>query len=56
MWYERCFKKTIKDMSRFEWGKVQFYDFVWSIIVKRLHLDLTLKQSVKDLEAEMFGS
>ena len=35
---------------------MQFSEFVWSIIVKRLHLDLTLKQSTKVLEAEMFGS
>ena len=35
---------------------MQFSKFVWFIIVKRLHLDLTLKQSAQDLEAEMFGS
>ena len=48
--------KQTATILEFEWGKVLFFDFVWSIIVKRLHLDLTLKQSLKDLEAEMFGS
>ena len=41
---------------KFEWVKEQFSEFVWSIVAKRLHLDLTLKHIDKDLEAGMFGS
>ena len=34
---------------------MQFSEFVWSTVAKRLHLDLTLKHIDKDLEAGMFG-